>query len=266
MFRSDQSSGCRLKQHKVRHHHWWSFGTKPAHPAKWFLYNKPDKTPGDGADGGDDDDDDYDDDDCGSGSLSSPSHTTYDNVHLVKCGTHLSVWWAGSNGRGGRYVLGVVDHVYPEVPWVRVAIAARCSCTRQLAGRGKCKIMKACRKCTARPLVPLQFTVRTHARWFSFVIIDVAGCVTCLHHAGATRMARQPIYKMIAKFNKTEVSLLEMDFGSSLCSDRSSDHHGDAGCSAPVLQGRGQEPALERPCRRATRSRRCRRALDAAAS
>ena len=42
VFRSDQTSGCGLREHKLRHNHWWSFGTQPAHPAKWFLDNKPD--------------------------------------------------------------------------------------------------------------------------------------------------------------------------------------------------------------------------------
>ena len=103
--------------------------------AKWFLDNKPDETPGDGgvgggaaaahaasssSSGGDDDDDDDDD---GDSPLSSPSpaegvyegvYVTRANVHLVRCGTHLSVWWAGSNGFGGGYELGVVTMSTPR--------------------------------------------------------------------------------------------------------------------------------------------------------
>jgi hypothetical protein len=161
VFRSDQTSGCGLREHKLRHNHWWSFGTQPAHPAKWFLDNKPDETPGDGgvgggaaaahaasssSSGGDDDDDDD-----GDSPLSSPSpaegvyegvYVTRANVHLVRCGTHLSVWWAGSNGFGGGYELGVVDHVYPEVPWVRVTYTSTSlRYDVNLLDGGKCKIM-----------------------------------------------------------------------------------------------------------------------------
>jgi hypothetical protein len=205
--------------------------------AKWFLDNKPDETPGDGGVGGGaaaapaasstttGGEDDHDDDDDGDSPLSSPSpaegvyegvYVTRANVHLVRCGTHLSVWWAGSNGFGGGYELGVVDHVYPEVPWVRVTYTSTSlRYDVNLLDGGKCKIMMGLPPVHGpSPQGPLCSSPSaptpggSSSSWTS----SSSSSSSATWARGADGQSKLQ-YKMAApKFTKSETSLLEMAF------------------------------------------------------